>query len=89
MFIIVPPPVFYQPVIKVNQDIVNNQISKLIPALAKFLGIPDHNIINLFNALKGANEEYFCDNQTCDGVHPTKEGYKIIAKIVYDAIKFY
>lgn len=50
----IPVPVYIEDnVCGVNQRIVNNYYSKLIPDLAREAGIPDRNIIDTFDALGG------------------------------------
>jgi lysophospholipase L1-like esterase len=85
-----PPPVYVTDnKCQVNQKVVNNYFSKLIPDLAREIGLPEKNIIDVFNALGGRTLELnycFCDDNTCDGVHPVNAGYYLIAKLVYKTL---
>ena len=54
VYVMTPPPVYVTDnKCLVNQKIVNNYYSKLIPDLARENGLPERNIIDVFNALGG------------------------------------
>jgi len=76
VFIILPPPVFDNP-IGLNASIVENEILPLVTETAKSLDLP---LIDAHTAMLG-HPEYFVD-----GVHPNSEGAKVIATQVFNAI---
>lgn len=52
-------------------------ISKMVPKLAGECGVPDTQVVDLFELMGGQNllaPFMFCDASNCDGFHPTDAG---------------
>jgi len=90
IYMMIPPPIYQKD--KSDNDahtIVNTVLPKLIPQIAKEAGLPDENVVNLFEAMGGANLtmwEKYCDGQSCDAVDPNNAGYTTMAAYVYKSI---
>ncbi len=59
---------------------------KIIPDLAKELNLTSDRVINIFDAMGGANltgYEKFCDGQFCDYTHPNDAGYTFMANYIF------
>ena len=78
LFIMIPPPL-YGEYSEINETVVNERFSELIPEIAEELGLPEENVVKINEALGGPNlteYQYFCDGQNCcDGCHPNDSGY--------------
>jgi len=77
IFIVKPPPIYYQGS-DINNTNLLNQIMPLIEQTANHLELP---IIDVYEALSN-HRQYFPD-----GVHPNNEGGKAIAQKIYQSIK--
>ena len=61
----------------------------LIREIAANLLLPPENVIDIHEHLGGAelrDSISFCDEQSCDPVHPNDHGYNKIAEKVYETI---
>jgi lysophospholipase L1-like esterase len=78
IWIVLPPPIFSDQGGKISPDYFANVLIPLIEQVAAEANLPT---IDVYSAL--------LDRSDCfpDGIHPTTEGGKLIAKTIYDAIK--
>lgn len=77
IFIAIPPPMYKDGYAQINQTIVNSFISKMIPKLANECNVSPNQVINLFENMGGQYLQapfLFCDENNCDGFHPTDAG---------------
>jgi acyl-CoA thioesterase I len=77
IFLVIPPPVFSNMVDLNGTSYVEGVVPR-IREVAANMSLP---LIDVYTPLKD-HPEYFPD-----GVHPNSEGAKVIAQIIYDAIK--
>ena len=62
---------------------------RIIPKIAKDLGLRDRQVVNLYEVMGGVHRseyELFCDGESCDRVHPNHAGYSVIASTVFGAL---
>ena len=86
LYLMIPPPLYLDNFIKMNQTVINGVFPKLIPDIARQLGLGDDKIINMFEIMGGENlesYELFCDGQNCDQCHPNDAGYTYMASQIY------
>jgi len=90
IYVVIPPPIYQKEKSYHNAHvIVNTVLPKLIPKIAKEAGIPDDQVINMFEAMGGVELtmwEKYCDGQSCDDIHPNNAGYTTMAAYVYKSI---
>lgn len=58
----------------------------LVPTIAHSCGLPDENVIDLYDAMGGKDlsmTELFCVPDACDYFHPNDAGHKLMAKVIY------
>ena len=87
----VPPPAYTDTYNehKLNLTVNDEVFPRVIPDIAKKLGLNKENVINLYNSLGGKNRsEYqlFCDGQSCDKLHPNHVGYSIAASAIFNSL---
>ena len=83
VLIMIPPPVYPPFKYNVSQKVVNEQLPHILQHLSEVNGLAAP--IDNFKLLGGpglSSPELFCD-----GVHPVNQGYRMIAKRVYAALR--
>ena len=83
IFVTIPPPLYMDGYVPGSRDIYNQRISLEIPKMAKECGVPDDQIIDLFNNMGGKDmtmPQLYCDKRWCDGFHPVDAGQDIMAR---------
>ena len=61
----------------------------MVQAAAKECGLGDDQIIDVFNAMGGAQlsrPDLYCSGRHCDGYHPVDEGQQMIASTILSKI---
>lgn len=97
VFLVAPPPFYPQfgNKDKIMPEVVNEYVPFLTKDVAQKCGLPDDHFIDVFEGMGGANltlPELFCDpkviqyDQRCDGFHPNKVGYSVIAQVMFDTL---
>jgi acyl-CoA thioesterase I len=88
VYVMVPPPIYkdnldipYPLIFIDSEDKINNLYPKVIPHMAaEKLNLPEDQVIDLFTPLGGKDLKYPFLYE--DGLHPTDQGYRIIARTV-------
>lgn len=83
--VMIPPPLYDPEFAGMDATVINSTFPTLIPQMAGEVGIPAEKVINLFEALGGAElkqSEWFVD-----GCHPNDTGYNALAQAVFQNIK--
>lgn len=82
IYIMVPPEAFPlkdgEIIYGISNDVIHNEIGTIIKEVAAEMNV---HVIDLY-AVTEEHPEYFCD-----GVHPNKEGYAILAQTVYEELE--
>lgn len=88
VYIMHPPPLYKDGLFHMNASVVNNDMPTLLPMIASMSGVPKP--IDVFGQFKRRCPDLSGRSSTCDviwdGVHPTEEGYQMMAKTVQKAI---
>ena len=95
VYLVTPPPFYpqYGNKDKLMPEVINTYLPALTKQVANKCGLPKDQVIELFDAMGGEDlsmPELFCDpkikqyDQKCDGFHPNKVGYSVIAQIMFD-----
>ena len=91
IYLMIPPPLYKESYdnkplkLEVNDEV----LPRVIPEIAKDLGLKKRHVINLYELLGGKDRseyELFCDDQSCDHVHPNHSGNSVIASAVFGAL---
>lgn len=85
IFLCVPPPYYAkESLFGIQGDIINNELPRIIPKIAKAAGI---RLVNIYHFLGGENMDK--ENMFSDGLHPNDDGYEVIANQVSASILEY
>ena len=84
IYLMVPPPLYIEGICHLRQCIINDTLPKLIPKIAKKLGLDESHIIDNFSALGG--HDLSCPELFHDGIHPNDDGYAVIAQNAFKTV---
>ena len=85
----VPPPLYRDGFLAMNQTVINEWYPKEIRDIANETGIKQENVIDIFNLMGGTGltkYKYFCNEQSCDDCHPNDAGYFAMAKYIFQIL---
>lgn len=92
VFVIRNPPVYKDGFGAVNITLTNQILPQLIRPLAKECGLDDDQVIDLHEAMGGAElsrPDFYCTGQHCDGYHPVDAGQNQMAQTILNSIVNY
>mmetsp|Transcript_27611 Transcript_27611/g.55196 ORF Transcript_27611/g.55196 Transcript_27611/m.55196 type:complete len:224 (-) Transcript_27611:29-700(-) len=88
IYISIPPPLYTDGVYEMDQEIINERLPVLLPAIAAS-NTNVTGVVDVFSAMGGADlskYELFCNLQSCDECHPNDMGYSLMASVFYKAV---
>jgi lysophospholipase L1-like esterase len=94
LYVLIPPPLYADNFIYMNQTVINGMLPKMIPhlivnPLLEKYGPGRVTVVSIFEAMGGtklSSWEAFCNLQSCDHCHPNDSGYTLIAMAVFKAL---
>merc|ERR1711862_703017 len=96
IYMMIPPPLYESGAYDMNATVINKEFPEMIlPLIAKKSnsdGGSNNGVIltdDIFYGMGGSERskwQFFCDDQSCDSVHPNDAGYDYMAALVYGKI---
>lgn len=80
IFVLVPPPLYFPFPYSMNETVINDVFPTLIRKIATEAPGANHTVIDVFNAMGGAN--LAMPGLFCDGCHPNDSGYIVLAETI-------